>query len=90
MAGATEIALSRPRSLAAQMARMVACTATGGCDAMASATHWARSRSSAAGHTSLTSPMRCAVSAVMRSWLPSSDSRRISPSGMRWSIFIGS
>ena len=77
-------------SLAAQIARIVACTAMGGWAAIASATHLARSRNSPAGQTSLTRPMRCAVSADMRSWLPSRDIRSTSPSGMRWSILIGS
>ena len=54
-------------SLAAQIARIVACTAMGGWAAIASATHLARSRNSPAGQTSLTRPMRCAVSADMRS-----------------------
>jgi hypothetical protein len=73
-----------------QMLRTVPCTARVGCDAIASAAHRAASCSSAAGTTSETSPIWWARCADMRSWLPSSESRMISPSGMRWPITIGS
>ena len=77
-------------SLAAQMARSVPCTASGGCEAMIFASRSAASCSSARGTTSDTSPIRCAVGAVMRSWFPTRASRRTSPSGIRGTSFIGS
>ena len=57
---------------------------------MTRAAHPARSRSSVAGTTSVTSPISRARSADMRSCTPSKDRRMISWNGIFDSIWIGS
>ena len=55
-----------------------------GAEAIARATHMARSMSSANGTISETSPNWWARTADMRSCAPSSITRRVSPSGSFW------
>jgi hypothetical protein len=67
------------RSSDSQIARTVPCVADFGFRAMPAAISWARSHSCSRATTSVTNPIRNAVSALTRSSLPMSAIRRVSP-----------